>query len=301
MSKWRMLSPHTAYLPGGVNVGVVFDDRGNAVLIDSGGDKQYGRTVRKALNAAGLRLIAIVNTHAHADHYGGNDYLCRQFDVPVWAPTFEEAILRYPLLEPMYLFGGASPPDEICNKWLMAKPSPVAHVYTPGESSTLEIGSLRLHVHDVSGHAAVQAAIGFETVCFAADAFFGTEILEKYEIPFAHDIERQLDALDHLCTLPYERFVPGHGNPTEDIEHAVAENRAAIERATARVLDAVGQSATTDEVVHHVTALLTHPPTSLTTYVLMRATITAHLVYLARQRLITPHVEQGVLRWVKRT
>lgn len=298
MSEWRTLSPHTAYLPGGVNVGLVFDDDGHAILIDSGNDKHHGRTIRKALDAVGWRLIAIVNTHSHADHYGGNDYLCRQFGVPVWAPVFEEAILRYPLLEPMYLFGGATPLAALRNKWLMAKPSPVQHVYNPGEETELEIGGLRLHVHDVSGHAVVQAAIGVENVCFAADAFFGTEILNKYEIPFAHDVGRQLAALDHLRTLPYDIFVPGHGDPTDDIERAVQENRAAIERAIAWVREAVGHGATTDEVVHAITARLEHPPTTLSTYVLMRSTITAYLAYLTEQGAIVPEVAHGVLRWV---
>lgn len=298
MSDLRTLSAHTAYLPGGVNVGIVFNDAGQAVLIDSGGDKHHGRTLRKALDAAGLRPIAIVNTHSHADHYGGNDYLRRQLDVSVWAPCFEEAILRYPLLEPIYLFDGASPPTALRNKWLMGKPSPVDHVYDPAEEPLLEIGEMRLQVHDVSGHAVVQAAIGIENVCFAADAFFGTEVLNKYEIPFTHNVARQIEALERLRALPYDIFVPGHGTPTEDIERAVQENRAAIERAITWVRHAVGDGATTDEVVHAVTARLENPPTTLSTYVLMRSTIAAYLAYLTEQGTIAPEVVHGVLRWV---
>ncbi len=152
------------YLPGAVNVGVVADGAGQALLVDSGGDKDYGRAIRKAVEGAGLRPVAILNTHSHADHYGGNDYLARNLDLPVWAPAFEEAVLRYPYLEPMYLFGGAAPLAALHNKWLEAKPSPVDHVYEV-EEGPLVVGPFEVMRHVTSGHAVRQVAIGVGPVC----------------------------------------------------------------------------------------------------------------------------------------
>ncbi|MCZ7570683.1 MAG: MBL fold metallo-hydrolase [Ardenticatenaceae bacterium] len=312
MTTFIELAPHAFYLPGAVNVGVAATAAGDAVLIDSGGDKDYGRAIRKAVAAAGLTVRAIVNTHSHADHYGGNDYLVRnlgrepvsplsRFSVPVWAPTFEEAILRYPFLEPMYLFGGAAPLKGLQNKWLMAKPSPVDHVYD-ADDGQLEIAGLRLTLHRTDGHAVRQVAIGHGPVCYAADAFFGPDVLAKYEIPFTHDVAGQIAALRALIDWPYDWFVPGHGDPVRrvDLPAAVERNLDAIHRAATLVRRAVGAAATTSEVVHAVTGALAAPPGTLSTYFLMHSCVLAYLAHLTDQGAIEPVVEGGALRWQAR-
>ena len=296
MSTLTPLAGDCFYLPGNVNVGVVLNPDGDAILVDSGGDKNYGRTIRRALEAAGRRPIALINTHSHADHYGGNDYLARNLDLPVWAPEVEEAVLRYPYLEPMYLYGGASPLAGLRNKWLEGKPSPVNHVYEVVDGP-LEVAGVTVERIVTSGHAVRQVALGVGEVCYAADAFFGAEVLDKYEIPFVHDVAGQIASLERLPTLPYVIFLPGHGEPTRDIEAAVAANRAAIDQATEWVLRAVAQPATTSEVVHDVTSQLDAPPTALSTYFLMQSCVLAYLSWLTALGEIEPLVEGGALRW----
>jgi glyoxylase-like metal-dependent hydrolase (beta-lactamase superfamily II) len=290
------LGANAYYLPGAVNIGIVTNAAAEALLVDTGGDRDYGRNARKALEAAGLQPVAILNTHSHADHFGGNDYLVRNLGLPVWAPAVEESILRYPYLEPMYLFGGAAPLPELHNKWLEAKPSPVDHVFEV-EEGTLQIGQFELVCHVTSGHAVRQVAIGVGQLCFAADAFFGAEVLARYEIPFVHDVAGQLATLDRLLDLPYEIFLPGHGEPTSDIATAVTANRQAIHRTMEWVHAATSTGATTSDVVHRVTARLEAPPTNLSTYFLMHSCILAYLSYLTMQGQVRPVVERGVLQW----
>ncbi|HYN90110.1 MAG TPA: MBL fold metallo-hydrolase, partial [Ardenticatenaceae bacterium] len=274
---------------------------GDALLIDSGGDKDYGRAIRKAVDGRDLTVVAIGNTHSHADHYGGNEYLARNLgpaSVPIWAPTFEEAILRYPYLEPMYLYGGAAPLKGLQNKWLMAKPSPVDHVYD-ADDMTLEIAGIRLALHRTDGHAVRQVALGFGPVCFAADAFFGSEVLAKYEVPFTHDVGGQIRTLQALESWPYDCFVPGHGEPVrrEALGATVRQNLDAIKRAARLVRRAVGSFATTSEIVHTVTASLASPPANLSQYFLMQSCVLAYLSYLVERGEIEPVLEAGALRW----
>lgn len=71
---------------------------------------------------------AIVNTHSHADHCGGNRYIKERTGATIYASEIESAIIQYPLLEPLYLFSGASPLRDLRNKFLMAQSSSVDHV-----------------------------------------------------------------------------------------------------------------------------------------------------------------------------
>ncbi|MDQ7801560.1 MAG: MBL fold metallo-hydrolase [Armatimonadota bacterium] len=299
MQELVQLAEGCGYLPGGVNAGVVWAPDGRAVAVDTGGDREAGRNLLRAVQARGLRLVAVVNTHSHADHYGGNDYLLRQVPhLEVWAPVFEEAVLRNPYLEPFYLYG-ARPPEALQNKWLMAKPSAVHHVYPTGDGE-LQVAGLVLRVHRADGHATRQAAVGFGPVCYAADSFFGPEVLEKYEVPFTHDVAGQLDTLERLRGWPYEWFVPGHGAPVgrPDLARVLDANVRAVRQATERVRRAVGSGATADEVVHRVAEQLRLPPTNPSTYFLLRATVMAHLTYLLEAGQLSWVLDRGALRWL---
>ncbi|MEP7205502.1 MAG: hydroxyacylglutathione hydrolase [Casimicrobiaceae bacterium] len=58
---------------------------GNAVVIDPGD----AGPVLAVLDREGLRLTAILNTHHHNDHVGGNQALLERHDVPVFGPVRE--------------------------------------------------------------------------------------------------------------------------------------------------------------------------------------------------------------------
>src|SRR3712207_7800509 len=48
------------------------------------------------------------------------------------SPAIDEAVLRYPLLQPSSLYGGADPLETLRGGFLLADPSPVDEVVGPG-------------------------------------------------------------------------------------------------------------------------------------------------------------------------
>jgi len=282
------------YLPGGVNCALVLGTDDRAVIVDSGQDKNYGRNLRRACEALRVTPVAIVNTHAHADHFGGNAYLLRQYpDLVVYAPPFEASIIRSPYLEPVYLFHGARPPRELTSKWLQAEASPVHVELEPGP---LELAGVAMEVIDTSGHAHRQIALRVGDVLLAADAFFGDSVLHKYALPFGQDIAGQLAALETVRASDARVALPGHGEPSENLVRSADANRAAIDRA-AEAVEQACRGGGTEAVLAGTCEALGIDMTDLPRYHLDLCTVSAYLTYLRDLGRVDARLAGGTLAW----
>jgi len=292
----QQLSPRVHALPGGVNCAIVDVGGGKALLVDTGLDKEYGRKIRRALEALRLDLTVILNTHSHADHHGGNAYLLRQFPAAeVWAPEVEAELIRTPYLEPVYLFHGAKPLPELTGRWILADPSPVHRVVAPG---AVEVGDATLTLLDVRGHAHRQLAVLVDDVLLAADAVFGAETLLKYPIPFAQDVAGQLATFDVVERQAARLLLPGHGAVTDDLAGAAAANRRAVLTAADAVV-AQCDGASTEEVMARAAAALGMVVDDLARYHLDVCVVSAHLARARELGLVACELADARLRWVR--
>lgn len=135
------LSAHNYYVDCPVKIGIVVSDSGEAVLIDSGSDKDAGKKVLRALESNDWKLIAIFNTHSHADHIGGNRFLQEKTGCRACARGMEQDYARTTLLEPIGLYGGR-PLPELKHKFLLAPESnvqPLTQEILPRGMTLLEL------------------------------------------------------------------------------------------------------------------------------------------------------------------
>jgi glyoxylase-like metal-dependent hydrolase (beta-lactamase superfamily II) len=294
MSQLLPLSPQTFYLPSAVNCGVIATPDGGCILIDTGSSEDHAKKLLKAVRAAQLEPKAIVNTHSHADHHGGNAYLYKMLEIPIYAPIFEESILRYPILEPIYLWSGARAHKSLENRFLLASPSPAKVLNEAGKRS---IAGVELEFLEVSGHAHIQFAVLFDGVLFAADAVFGQAVLQKHPLSFMVDTHLARDAILTVQHCGARLVLPGHGEPTSDIVQLCQANLQSLSRASQAVLSACFEPATLPEVLERVCAMLEVQMPDLTRYVLNQTAVLAHLTDLEEQGLVRHQVLRNKLFW----
>jgi glyoxylase-like metal-dependent hydrolase (beta-lactamase superfamily II) len=220
--------------------------------------------------------------------------LLRQYpDISVYAPAFEAAILQNPYFEPVYLFNGAKPLNELLSKWLLAKPSKVDAELRDG---LLELVGETLQIIDTSGHAHIHKSVLIDGVLIAADAVFGNAVLEKYPLPFGQDIGKQIESAKKLIALDIKTILPGHGEPSADIAALVRANLNAFENA-AQTIKAACTSLSTENVLKQVCKTLTITMTDLPRYYLNLCVVSAYLSYLRETGQIEVRLEDNQVLW----
>ena len=294
------LDRQTWVVQGGANIGVIAYE-GRCLLIDSGIDKDVGSAILKQVKKLGLTPTALLITHAHADHTGGAHQLVRQTGLQVYATRVEASVMAGPILEPLYLFGGATPPKELQHKFFLAKPCLADSIVAAGEQV---IDQMPLEVLSLAGHSPEQIGVASGDTLFVGDAFLTPEILDKHHIPFYTDIATGLATLDMLKQriAAFAHIVAGHG----EIYTSPAQALAAIEYAQQRLEDileqtraalACGEGRPVADVLRAVAEAQGVTITSLSQHVLYTTTVQAALSALYARSEVQPVFVDNYLLW----
>ncbi|MCC6791716.1 MAG: MBL fold metallo-hydrolase [Thermomicrobiales bacterium] len=289
------LAPRIAMVPGGVNIGVLRGDDGRCVLIDTG---LHETSAKKALKAVkeelGGEVVAILTTHAHADHFGGNATVVKRTGATVYAPSFDEAILRYPLLQPALLFAGADPPSTMRGSFMLAAPSPVDVVLTGGR---IEIEGFEIEIVPLKGHSPNQFGYLVDGVFFCADIVLPESVLEKYRIPYLFSVRDHLESLERCTEIVASIVMPGHGPLLQSLGPLRDLNRGLVHDVAAHVLEFAERPVTAESLL---TRLLRHYGATVNDapgYYLLHPTVFAFLSYLQESGRIAHEVIDGESLW----
>lgn len=285
---------NTYYIPAATNIGVFVKDK-EATIIDSGLDKDIAKQILRAIEEEGWTLKRIINTHSHADHIGGNAFLCEKTGCIVMASKLEAPFIENTMLEPSLLYGGF-PYKNIKNKFLMAKATKVEELL----GSSTYIDELELEIISLPGHALDM--IGIKTpdhVLFIADSLFPENIINKYSLTYLWNIGEQLKTLESMKILEADVFIPSHGEPITHISNLCEINKLKIEEIANVVLNMCYEPITLEEALAN---LCIHYNTGLnaTQYVLLSSTLRSYFTYLYEEGHIEASFEENKMTWVRK-
>lgn len=286
---------------GMVNMAVIVGTERRLILIDTGLDASNARKALRPFLEQGYQLQAIINTHSHADHIGGNAELVRRTGCQVWAPALEAAFIRFPQLEPIGLYGGVIPPASLQVKFLQAEPTPVVHEL-PGEGAPalFELAGVQMALIPTPGHAFAQVAISVDGVLIAADALFMPDQIERHPILYLVDVAAYLETISALARRPEQLILPGHGDlidrrEVDPLPEVLAANTASIDRLQRLIDEALQEGAlTAEQIMARLYASLAKEQKGEAQYHLDRAAIAAHLRYAGAQGRLSIQFRDGL-------
>jgi hydroxyacylglutathione hydrolase len=170
---------------------------GEAAVVDPGGDVER---ILEEVEAAGVRLVKILLTHAHLDHVGGTAELARRLGLPIEGPQREDRFWIDSLPKQCEMFG--FPPVE---------------KFTPGrwleQGDTVSFGAETLDVLHCPGHTPGHLVFFHreERLALVGDVLFKgsvgrTDFPRGDHAALVDSIRQRLFPLGDDIT-----FIPGHG------------------------------------------------------------------------------------------
>ncbi|NLL43126.1 MAG: MBL fold metallo-hydrolase [Firmicutes bacterium] len=179
----------------GVNCYVVYH-QGEAVIVDPGGPSE---AVLAFLEEEELKVIAIVNTHGHADHIAGNAWFVEKTHAPLMIHGADAEYLSDPALHlgPQIRL---DVPDSQADRLLQ-------------DGDLIELGDQALNVVHTPGHSAGGISLSGPGFVLSGDTLFKGSV-GRWDFPQSDGQELQQSLL-RLSQLPPETVVyPGHGART---------------------------------------------------------------------------------------
>ena len=292
-TSWLNFGAGAYALLGGSNIGVIACE-GRAIMVDAGLDRSVSKKALREIEALGAHLEALMITHGHADHFGGAGWLAER-GIPVYAPALEGVFTTHPLLEPLFLYGGAAPIAELRGKFTLAQEAvPAIEPLAPG---ALALAGLSLEIVPLPGHAPAQMGVAYGEVLYCGDVVFPEETLARHPILFCADLDAWLETLTGLSDLPYTHFVPGHGEPVQAIATLAEANAARLREIRDQAWEALAEHHESAAVLRAVAAHFDITFAAPQFYLLALTTIHAALTSLQRAGAAAVEMEENRMVW----
>jgi glyoxylase-like metal-dependent hydrolase (beta-lactamase superfamily II) len=289
------------YCDGIFSIGV-YIKKNIAVLIDSGISKDVAKEVDKALIQANVQLAAIINTHCHGDHCGGNAFFQQKYpELKIFSTETEKPFIEDPLMAPICFCGGAAAFEELkkCKPIAPQQSSKVTNVITHYEDQKIVICEEIFEIITLPGHTRGMIAIKTpDNVLYCGDAIFGEDTFKKHPILYYTFIGDTLNSFKKLKSLlpSVDATVIYHGGMIPDLAPLIDDHEKRILEIKDLILNMLHQSPLS---VEEVTAKImqTHKiPDNLISYTLTKVPMQAYIADLEHDQLIEIRVTAGVSR-----
>ncbi|WP_457756062.1 MBL fold metallo-hydrolase [Thermodesulfatator indicus] len=291
----KQLTEHVYYIPNFTNIGAIRNGK-KLILIDSGLDSDTAKKILKTINDKNFHIEAIINTHSHADHCGGNAYLKEKVKLKIYAPELEYVMIENPLLESIFLFSGAMPIESLKNKFLMAPPSKVDYVIKSNENKLI-FDDVEIKIVKLPGHSPNHIGIAIDNILFCGDAIFSPKVLRKHKIPFYIDIEVQKQTLNYLKNSSYNLYIPSHGEPIKDINSITDKTLKLIDSIEETIIEFTKEAKTTEHIIKKICNSFKVEIKNYQQYFLTKTIIMAYLGSLNNNQRLNVQIKDNQLFW----
>ena len=292
---------HSYFCEGIFSIGVYIKDN-RVILIDSGISKDVAKDVDKALMSKGLQVAAIINTHCHGDHCGGNAFFQQKYPlIKIFSTESERPFIEDPLMAPVCFCGGAAPFEELksCKPIAPQQSSKVTDIITPYQDQKISLCGEIFEVITLPGHTRGMIAIKTpDNVLYCGDAVFGEDTFRKHPILYYTFIGDTLNSFKKLKSLIpcVDGAILYHGGREPNLVLLIEEHEKRILDTKSMILKMIQEHPRSLEEITSRIMQMHQIPDNLISYSLTKVPMQAYVAELEYEKLVEVRVTGGISR-----
>ena len=295
----KQVAENSFYCDGYFAVGVYRCNDNGVVLIDSGVDKNLAKLIDKALRQEKLTVHAIINTHCHGEHCGGNAYFQQQYpELQVYATVAEQRSIECPDHGPTCFCGNAAPFIELKKTKQVApqQPSIVTDPIKDYTDQTISIAGSDFRIVTLPGHTpGMIGVITPDQVLYTGDAVFGDDTFVKHSILFYTDVTNTLASFEKLKGMNIVQAVLYHGGYSDNLQAIASAHQGRIMETMQIVEGFLQQEPLSIEQLTQKVMQKFSLPENVVSFTLTKTAITAYISYLQSNKQLELIVKDGLL------
>lgn len=302
----KKLTEHTAVFFHSTNIGVIECESG-LYVIDSGSSQADGKKLAETLKALypSKKIKALINTHSHSDHAGGNAEFIRLTRAELWTTRQEAVLLENPEIICDVYWGGTAFDELNTERYRCLESVRTDRII---DNQTIELDKdVTLVFIDLKGHyyshtgLLVREKDTGSTLFFLGDALFGKELIKKTWLPFLMDPVEFRTSVGVIENTEADFYIPSHGNffTRKDISAACEMNIILTLEAETLILKFL-EAPRTQETLLKDMMDYAGINARLAQYIWIGVTIRSYLSSLEHRGLIEHIVEDSRLYWRKK-
>lgn len=268
------------------------------IMLDTGWAGGERKGIEDLLEVENLRIAGIINSHAHIDHIGNNDYFKRKFNCVIGMSALEAHLCSSAVnLKVYYSSQNLSEVEEhfghmICETDIMIE----------DKQDKIYLCGIKFNILHTPGHSPAHICIITpDNVAYLGDTLISYEVMKGSKMPYAFILREDLKSKEKLHALTCKKYIVAHKGIYSDQEIAkVIEDNINFYRGTASgIYSVIDGSMTQEDIFKAVIQKFNISIKTVKKYKLIERMLSSYVQYLNETGRINLNIENGFLRYTK--
>lgn len=266
------------------------------IMLDTGWATGEQKGIIDALQKEALKVVGIINSHAHIDHSGNNSYFRKQYNCQIAMPACEATLCSS--LVNLKLYYNTLSLTEIAEH-LGHMVCPVDFPIADNQTS-IEMCGIEFKILHTPGHSVAHIClITPDDVAYIGDALISHEVMNGAKMPYASILSEDLKSKEKLYNLHCSRYIIAHKGTYDDITNLIKDNIDFYQLRAKKICDLIVTPMTLQELMQVVITSFNIHVATVYKYNLIERMLRSYLEYLDEIKAIKLIMVGSLLKYSK--
>lgn len=266
------------------------------IMLDTGWAAGEQKGITESLQKNALKVVGIINSHAHIDHSGNNSYFREKYGCQIAMPACEAMICSSSInLKLYYNTFALTEIEEHLGHMVCPVDFPIADNQTSIEMCGVEFKIMHTPGHSL-GHICL---ITPDDVAYVGDALISHDVMRGAKMPYASILTKDLESKEKLYELRCSHYIIAHRGIYDDIKELITDNINFYQLRAEKIYDLIEKEMTLQELMQKVIKSFNIHVADMYKYNLIERMLRSYLEYLDEKKRIKLILVDGFLKYSK--